>query len=186
MQEAGHSCKDFLTLIGTPDLPGLEATPRAGRLSLPELNRKLERFITETRPPAPRVPCLRSAALLWHDYLDESHTISQEIRTADGSFLHAIMHRREPDYNNAKYWFRRVGTHPSFARIAARAAGPLATDAGKNLVTRLAPQGNWNPFAFVDACEEAADRSSADPTVRALMLVQQVEFNCLLEHLFDV
>ena len=186
MQKAGHSCEDFLALIGTHDLPGLGATPRAGRLPMPELNRKLERFITDARPPAPIAPCLRSAALLWHDYLDESHAISQEIHTAGGSFLHAIMHRREPDYSNAKYWFRRVGTHPSFAQIAVRAAGLLATDPGKNLATRLAPQGNWDPFAFVDACEEAAALTPADPRVRALMLVQQVEFNCLLEHLFDV
>ena len=53
---------------------------------------------------------IQSAALLWHDHLDESHTLSQDIFSADGSFLHGIMHRREPDYSNAKYWFNRAGT----------------------------------------------------------------------------
>src|SRR5262245_45894685 len=49
---------------------------------------------------------------LHHDFLDESHAISQEIRTATGSYWHAIMHRREPDAENSKYWWRRVGDHP--------------------------------------------------------------------------
>ena len=48
---------------------------------------------------------------LLYDELDESHTISQALETPTGSYWHGIMHRREPDYGNAKYWFRRVGDH---------------------------------------------------------------------------
>ena len=48
---------------------------------------------------------------LWlhHNFLDESHTLSQDIDTTTGSYWHAIMHRREGDYGNAKYWLHRVG-----------------------------------------------------------------------------
>src|SRR5687767_13390080 len=46
---------------------------------------------------------------LYFDFLDESHAISQDLDTAEGSYWHGILHRREPDYPNAKYWFRRVG-----------------------------------------------------------------------------
>src|SRR5687768_10504407 len=45
---------------------------------------------------------------LYHDFLDESHTLSQCIDTPSGSYWHAIMHRREGDFANSKYWFRRV------------------------------------------------------------------------------
>ena len=54
---------------------------------------------------------IKSGLLLWNDALDASHTISQELANATGSYWHGLMHRREPDYSNAKYWFGRVGTH---------------------------------------------------------------------------
>ena len=55
---------------------------------------------------------IKSGLLLWNDALDESHNISQGLGDQTGSYWHGIMHRREPDYPNSKYWFGRVGTHP--------------------------------------------------------------------------
>jgi hypothetical protein len=89
--------------------------------------------------------CCLSGLWLWHDFLDESHTISQEIETPEGSFWHGIMHRRETDYGNAKYWFRRVGRHPVLAL--------LADDREARSLMATAP---WDPFAFVDLCAAIA------------------------------
>ena len=55
--------------------------------------------------------CCLAALWLHHDFLDESHAISQDVDTPEGSYWHAIMHRRESDYWNSKYWFRRVPQH---------------------------------------------------------------------------
>ena len=42
--------------------------------------------------------CCLCGLWLLHDFLDESHSLSQEITTDTGSYWHGIMHRREPDY----------------------------------------------------------------------------------------
>ena len=47
------------------------------------------------------------AMWLWHDFLDEAHKISQDIERPEGSWLHAIVHRREGDFSNSKYWYAR-------------------------------------------------------------------------------
>lgn len=87
--------------------------------------------------------CCLSAIWLLHDFLDESHTISQGIETVEGSFWHGIMHRREGDFSNAKYWFRKVGTHPVYELLATETA-------------------DWDPFDFVDACQSALPSGGVD------------------------
>src|SRR5436305_15294769 len=70
---------------------------------------------------------------LWHDWLDQSHTISQAVGSATGSFWHAIMHRREADFSNSKYWYARCRNHPAIATLSAQAASvinPLPADKG--------------------------------------------------------
>lgn len=47
------------------------------------------------------------AMWLWHDFLEEAHKIAQEIERPEGSWLHAIVHRREGDFSNSKYWYAR-------------------------------------------------------------------------------
>jgi hypothetical protein len=124
--------------------------------------------------------CVLAGVWLVHDFLDESHTISQNVDTTTGAFWHGIMHRRERDYSNAKYWFRRVGAHPVLEEIA-QAANELDRDAaGHDAAHRLLPGGDFDPFAFVDACQAAVCAGgAAEAFCRQL---QQAEWELLFDH----
>lgn len=92
---------------------------------------------------------LRAGLFLLHDFLDEGHIESQAMEgDADADLWHAIMHRREPDYGNAKYWWRRVGGHPIFPELARRAR-PILAVAG---ITGF-DSPTWDPLRFTDLCE---------------------------------
>lgn len=56
---------------------------------------------------------LKAGLWLYVDELDRSHDISQGMKNATGSYWHAIMHRREGDFWNSKYWYRNAGSHPA-------------------------------------------------------------------------
>ena len=110
----------------------------------------------------------RSGLWLYHDFLDESHSVSQELQTIEGSYWHALMHRREKDYSNAKYWFRRVGDHavyPSLQIAAAEMGLPVS--------------GTWNPFEFLDFC--ALHESDDSGRAGLIRRVQHREWELLFE-----
>lgn len=99
--------------------------------------------------------CCISALWLLHNYLDRSHTISQDIPTGEGSYWHGIMHRREPDFPNAKYWFRRVGQHAVFDSLPAAARAICDSLAVEDPSLRQLADGPWDPMLFIDCCENA-------------------------------
>lgn len=144
-----------------------------------ELEAQLRPVLKSTVLNPRRQELIRGTILLWHDHLEPAHNIAQSIEDADGSLLHAIMHRREPDFGNSKYWFRRVGKHSVFASIAEIVvSNPRLADSG--LLSKLLSKDGLDPYAFVDACE-AAERSGASASV--LKQIQMIEFEAFLEYL---
>jgi hypothetical protein len=127
--------------------------------------------------------CCLAALWLYHDFLDRSHTISQDIAGAEGSWWHGIMHRREPDYGNAGYWFRRVGKHPVCEPLRRRAA-ELATAAGSPAGSAFfVRQSAWNSLAFIELCEASM---GGDPACELLCRqVQRAEWDLLFAHCFQ-
>jgi hypothetical protein len=173
----------ILSIFDAADPPGLGPASRASRLGQQELESRLEAALNAVDLPPIDKTAVRATALLWHDYLEESHALSQGLHTPTGSFLHGMMHRREPDYTNAKYWFHRVGQHPAYHEIS-RAALPLLTrHAVPELVTQLVPNGLWDPFAFIDAVAQA-EAQPEDPQRALLVTLQQIEFDSLLRSVF--
>jgi hypothetical protein len=119
----------------------------------------------------------RAGLWLRFNYLDESHKISQDIDTPEGSFWHGILHRREGDFDNAKYWFRRVGRHANFESLR-QAAASIATSDPRTM--SLVGQKEWDPFSFVDLCA-AAVRGEAE-SKRFCQEVQLREWELLFDY----
>ena len=115
---------------------------------------KLTALIDKLDVPLASKACLH----LLNDDLTRSHQILQSQEgVATFDYLHAIVHRREGDYSNSKYWFRQVGAHPVWAEVYG--SDPAA------------------PVRFVDRCREAGKSSS-----RELEQVQLQELSVLLQH----
>lgn len=154
------------------DGDGERLMPLAGGLcSSPEALRRLRASSARDLFPGARAPEAALAGLyLYFSCRDECHEIAQGIDSAEGSYWHGILHRQEPDAVNSAYWFRRVRAHPIF---------PALRDAAK---LRAYPAGeNWDPFAFIDYCEQA--RSEPNGTRQRIALeVQRDEWQLLFDY----
>jgi|GEM_PF-896382 len=110
------------------------------------------------------------------DFWDQSHQAAQ---TADdlgerrwAALWHGVAHRREPDWFNARYWFRRADSETVLAALPPRLA-PVVV--GTPFESWTVPP--WNPFLMVEACSQA--RTPAD--IDLLRAIQRVELTVLLE-----
>ncbi|MFO0918748.1 MAG: hypothetical protein U0872_10595 [Planctomycetaceae bacterium] len=170
------------------DLPPLRETSTRRKLippfpALTESWRSVISRLADFRFPANNSDAiaLKAGLFQWHDALNESHECSQVIegqgRHHAGDYWHAIMHRREPDYGNSKYWFRHVGRHPIFAELGQRVAPLIEADA-PDWRDRLLRDG-WDPCAFVDFCEIAVRQRNASH-VELAETIQEIEMLLLL------
>ena len=120
----------------------------------------------------PDFPASCAAGLcLLADELDRSHEISQADATADGSFWHGIMHRREGDFWNSGYWMRKVGRHAVIDQLA-----------------DMYPTYG-SPFQFIADCQSATNGASGNRTSAdrdgdpaELLIVQWAEWQLLFAH----
>ncbi len=144
--------------------PNLAVRPQLEGLTMPGA------FASRKLTNADAAQCCLAGLWLYHDFLDESHHISQDVDSTEGSFWHAIMHRREPDAANSKYWWRRVGNHPVLDRLRAESLG--------------IGYAFTDPFAFVDYCERLRD--SGTPEEESAKKVQLLEWRLLFDYCFDL
>jgi hypothetical protein len=131
--------------------------------------------------PRSRAPeAALSGIWLYFSCFDESHNISQDIATVDGSYWHGILHRHEPDAGNAAYWFRRVGEHAIFPVLRDAAAEVISGFTG---TFRL--KDRWDPFAFIDFCEDAR-RQPGSERERLAREIQLAEWQLLFDYCAEV
>ena len=167
-------------MLTTSEPPDLGPGPRPGVESEAVLKKRLSQALKSSELPSQNQELIRALVLLWHDHFEPAHKIAQDIENPDGSFVHAILHRREPDYGNSKYWFRRVGNHPVFPEIANRVGELLDSKLMDALRGKLLPRGGWDASTFVDLCEQANRNGEHKPLLRE---IQSIESLSLLEFL---
>ena len=109
--------------------------------------------------------CCLAGLYLKNNQLDPAHTLSQQTEIQEGSFWHGIIHRREGDFGNAKYWFGRIGNHPVLEK--------LKEEFGDDYPS---------PADFVDACAQAT--TSSQPSAEQCLEIQQTEWELLFQHCY--
>ncbi len=151
---------DLLAAVDQAPMPGLGDGPLDASLAEMLEGNQGSRWESLSKPQVSL--CCSGLWLLAGD-LDRSHTISQNISSAEGSFWHAIMHRREGDFGNSKYWFRKVGDHPVLEQMPELSGGQYD-----------------DPFEFVDACSRAV--RSGGESAQCCRIAQWIEWQALMAH----
>jgi hypothetical protein len=139
-------------------------------------------FLPHSIRDAGMAQCCLAGLWLYHDYLDESHRISQSVSTSTGSYWHGIMHRREPDSWNSKYWFNRVGRHPVFPGLCEAAKRIAEQDSSLPETQFLREQKQWDPNRFIDLCE--ASRTGKSEAERLCRMIQLREWQLLFDYCY--
>lgn len=121
--------------------------------------------------------CCLSGVQLLHAELDVSHRICQSVKTTTGSYWHGIVHRREGDFENSKYWFRKVGEHPIHSDLAKAAKGVAEKESGDSRFSFLCTQKMWNSALFVDLCEDVTE--NCDRGNDSCCMIQMLEWELL-------
>jgi len=143
-------------------------------------NDEARQMLKTTNPawlfPDVKDPAAAAAGLwLYFSCFEEAHDLVAESSTPECELWHAILHRREPDSGNAAYWFRKVGSHPSYAPTARAAIEIL-----KRIPDAEFRVGKWDPFAFVAFCERARSQPASVQEVAARE-IQRAEWQILFD-----
>lgn len=124
--------------------------------------------------------------------LDKSHALAQDIADATGSYWHGIMHRMEPDYDNARYWFRRTGRHPVFGPLhqrvsqflAQREASPPLDARLAACLSQLADRSEWDPFLWIEIVAGQAGGEFGRDGLPVVLHIQWIELRELLDYAY--
>lgn len=154
-----------------------------------------EKLLTEPISSIGHAYAMLAGFWLWLDALKECHEIAQmdagalralphapspkDLVVAANSldFWHAIMHRREGDFSNAKYWYARCDTH-HVIRMMGAAASSLAGEHSSDRLVAHALSGGWNAEGFVDLVQ-AVHNKPGDPRHDLAVRLQQIEWQAL-------
>jgi len=166
---------DFIDrILLQPDLLGKLCPSEALRWDLPKRVQEAEDALISGGKPIADVAMfglVRGLLFFAVDAVDAAHRIFQDEKSDLGSYLHGMVHRREPDFDNARYWFRRAGRLPFFQKLHGEAVEHSAV---------VGRQSTWDPYLFTGECEQA--RHGAIEKVPELVRLQRAEFEVIFDY----
>ena len=127
-------------------------------------------------PGAPDATAAMAGLWLYFSCFEEAHELVSKSDSKTCELWHAILHRQEPDSGNAAYWFRKVGTHPTFSKISHAAIRVLEKIPRAEFRT-----GRWDPFAFIAFCERARMQPGSEQEEAALE-IQRAEWQIVFDY----
>lgn len=153
---------DLLRLIEQAPLPGLGTLPGCQRT-----HHAVEAWL---KLHAQRQGSVMEAALwLLCGELERSHAVSQQIDSADGAYWHGVMHRREGDFSNANYWFRRALRHPVREQLVRQLATLQSTCNTTLTESQRLFEASTVAEAITEGCQRAlASQPSQVPSWQAI------------------
>ena len=123
-------------------------------------------------PNAP-IGLVRAGLFYYHNALDDSHKQAARDEGDPAAYWHGMVHRREGDFENARYWMRRAGEQPVFQEMHSR-----ASDAAPH----MGRQGHWDPFLFINLCEQY--KYGETDYKKEIAHLQRVEFEVMFDYVW--
>lgn len=175
----------FLELLQPEkSVPAIDSKLRDGRPEVEAIKARLHEIWREGVLPKWSEKHVNCLTLLWFDYLELAHQIADEEKSTEFYYFHAMIHRRERDFFNARFWFRQTDRrHVVFAEIAREVRKYLTQKGDQQLLECLIRDEEWVPLEFL---EEILKGFKMDPTsefVQKLRDIQTIEFACWFKYL---
>ena len=126
----------------------------------------------EFLPTAP-VALVRAGLFYYHNALEDSHKQAAKGAGDIAAYWHGMVHRREGDFENARYWMRRAGEQPVFQEMQARASDGAP---------HMARQSNWDPFLFTHRSEQY--KYGEHEYKKEIGHLQKVEFAVMFDYVW--
>ncbi len=111
---------------------------------------------------------VRGGLLYAVDAIDAAHRFFQDESSDLGSYWHGMVHRREGDFDNARYWFRRVGRLAFFSDLHSESCADSAT---------MARQDQWDAYLLTGLCERV--KFGEAESAAECVALQRAEFHAV-------
>jgi hypothetical protein len=142
---------------------------------------------------------IRNALYQKNDDLDAAHqicqTTGQSTALPEVSYWHGIIHRREPDFDNARSWFQKtqgfIGNDALYRAIYNLLQRAIqmpdygdVRDIALQFLRHLQSQGVWDVLYFLDLCASCAQNKDTH-LQKLLEDIQAIEFQTLFHWTFQ-